>query len=576
MFTIPLKQSESSTSLAYTDNVDAQYNIYNASLGLFNIPNSFNDGTNVSQWKFGLLGVAGRYQQNIAWNAQYAISTVSGVSALNIFATTYVFNRDIYSVDSGKIKCAIIREFTNSFLTINHTTNAINTALWTVAWPQNIRKKMWVATNTNNYLVWIDTSNNLVSYACNANWAIQSATPTQSVAIPFQAATGQTFSIWTNYVANISAVKDNYIWVVLTQVKLWYNANINDAEATCTWLLYSISSSWQFTLIHTNAKFVNVFASANQNSNNTWQPKMSWSDSYIHNNTCYVLAHAWSTSEYYNNQGWWYRILFSINLSVTATFNVTEIKKDQRTWFSQAHYYPNTNDVHFGYDVWNSIWYFVTNEGSRDIMSVTSSAFSTTWFSYRSNANNIAYYPRYTHNLTVLRNVSNNANIAFVNNALVIRANTSNGTLSNLFSISYFVYEATGTNNQSDDSFMLWMQVPAPCIWSATWSDKVFVEINWTEVSSSVVNTTSNSINTLWTIMYNSSLIIPKTELWVWNKTVKIKLWYTNIFGISCKLWFGITWWTYATPTWTNDHSGSSTAWSSIWTNWSQIDITMS
>ena len=92
-------------------------------------------------------------------------------------------------------------------------------------------------------------------------------------------------------------------------------------------------------------------------------------------------------------------------------------------------------------------------------------------------------------------------------------------------------------------------------------------------------NQTWNRINTTWpTLNYNNFMTFTtlNTANPIATTNLEFELATTNTNNRDIRIWFGLTWWTYASPSWTNDASGTATTARSIGANGSIVNLTLS
>jgi hypothetical protein len=84
---------------------------------------------NDSQARRGLANIPNRYSQNVARNAQYALATVSGSSALACYSTVNNFTSQINQINASRIMFALFRSSGKDVcMAIDDTDKEITTA----------------------------------------------------------------------------------------------------------------------------------------------------------------------------------------------------------------------------------------------------------------------------------------------------------------------------------------------------------------------------------------------------------------------------------------------------------------
>lgn len=102
-FSIPLLKSATSSS---STSFDAAYQAFSGKMLLLNVPAAFNYGTptKTSQGKWGVGDIGEKHAQNNTWNSQYAVATVAGSTALEVYAKTFSFSSNVSRIEAGRIK----------------------------------------------------------------------------------------------------------------------------------------------------------------------------------------------------------------------------------------------------------------------------------------------------------------------------------------------------------------------------------------------------------------------------------------------------------------------------------------
>lgn len=488
---LPLLQSStwSSSGVSYNTAVDASYEIYNINLGLFNVPNAFTDGADTSQGKRGILWVGPRHSQNQAWNSQYWVYVAAGASALSVKALTYDFNRSIKSIDSGNVRGWL---YTNWLPTVTFDITNKEFDVVSVNWNNTIID-YW-----KKWYVWISWWQKFIISGSD-----HTSGPSAWSSIYLCSANNEIIWLATAVISwEILCVVWQYAWTR----KCSWNDSFNFRV-----ILYSISNTWIPTVV--------------QSAIITWMPQNFWFSivvsSYLENNICHIIASSsWALANPSFNKSTYIRVDTSITGSVSSTI-VNNI--NWSVFFGT----PNTwwliyNLTSAWVDWWNII--FVANDNNLRKWDAT--WFSNLWPSFVSYWIPVAYWNWQNRFLT------NNNNISLINWWVNILWLISTWIRSNWW---VFLTQCTWSNNE--DSWFIWARFNEICLWKNIWLSLV---INW----STIINYNRHFwlINQIMNILNFTSTT---TQL-------SIEFICTNTWWIPIKLWFGLTWWTYASPTGTN------------------------
>lgn len=531
-FSIPLKVSSGggSSTASYGTTVDAAYSVYSARLLQFNIPNAFTSGANTSQAQWWLGNIPARHPQNFSWNSQYVQSVVSGSGALSIDSITKDFTSDIKSIDAGSVKFAIYdNDINNKCLWLDDTNNGIASITWsantTTAVPGDQFYKWYIATSGgNNFIIsarsvgTINIDGYIISHPCDSNWNITSWTVNTFWPYLFwDASNGEKMRN-----VRILAVKDNFIWIAHGWVG-WSPA----AYARFSYAILSINSSWVVSFVST----LNVISWGNYNTGLVWNSYVKWNTAY-----CYLYSKVfWS--------GWNAVRAIAVDLTNTSTFTFST--------FYSADSVP---------DAWvissEIVWFDGTNMliGSWTVRTISSG-----WVIVDTGLFNLPGLLRYNNTIAKMSNQELNFNINSANNNFIYRTNKFLWNTSSISSQILYVFKMSGTNEEDDLSAMKSIITN-----NATWMyDGLSVSIN-----ENVIGT--DMIWSIWEL--NITSVIPQIA---WTKSIDVAIGITNSNSRLLKAGFGLTGWTYISPTGANNLSGDATNGWIANAGGSYIDITL-
>lgn len=539
--------SWSSAWLSYVDQVDALYNVYTASLWLFNIPNARNDGTDNSQGKFWLLGIPNRFNQNSARDALYAVSTSSWTGVLSLKAITHPFNKTISTIDNGNIKMAVYKRYA-SMIKFNESTDLISSVKDSKIDLSWYDPKWYIATSWgNNFLIVWNWSTAIESYPVWAtNYEI-----TWSMA--------GTVSPWWA-AAYVACVINQYVRIIYIDI---FPASYLWAVSYIRWSLYSISSTWLFTLVWSTLDILTY------TSVGSWWGGISKSSaiaSYVSWNKCYLFATWYAFS--FSWSPWRMRSYWTIDLATLTWFTYTNIANDlynvtyswSYTWQSAPH-----QVLIWWYDVTNNRMLYVTwFTAGKDIWKAEAAWFSDTTSDYFGIFDNFC---RYAKTLSVLTTATNNVNIT-ATNWILINNSAVSWTITNLNTNSIFIYKMSLSNQEDDVGAFAGLYLNGSASISLR---NAILDINGTAFQTNAISL-ANSISASW---YKD--ISVNSITWVLVNSSSIKFWLTtnNPDTRDHKIWFWLTGWTYTVPTGTNDHWWSGSVGSTIGANGSKMDITI-
>lgn len=549
-FQLPLKNDTLATSwLSYNDAIDASYAIYSATLWLLNIANAFTEGADTSQGKRWLLGVPNRHNQNNSRHSQYSVGVASWVVPLTVKSLTYNFNGNIKTIDSGNIKAAVYKRYA-SMIQVNETTDLISAVKDATVELSGYKSKWYIATAWwNNFLIvssWAAIESYPVdgtSYAIN--WAIASTVATIGNA---------------SYVA---CAKNQYVWVVNIQTPLWswwWSAFIRGQ-------LYEINSSW---VLSTVGASVNILNATDGWGWSGWGANPdSWFASYVTSNNCYMYADGCSNGLWWSNTSSRQRAYGTIDMSTVSIFTYSSIRSDAYSAWIVSSYSGQTAGTHvhmiWWYDSPNSRLLYVTwFTAWVDIWAASAASFADTTSNYFDTYTNFC---RYTTTTSLLTTIASNVNIS-ATNTLRINNVAVSWTITSLNTKSIFVYKMTWSNQEDDTNAFMWIYMNCSAS-IAAWN--ALLKINGTTYQTNVISA-ANSISTLW---YKDISIATIVGVTINANSLLFSLETNNPESRDHKIGLWLTWWTYASPTGTNDFWWSVSIWSTIGANWSKIEITL-
>ncbi len=499
---------------------DVPYPVLNQRIGIFNKPNAWDTDSN--GW-FGLLGssVAGICQENYNFNQQMALAIASGSWAITTRVKSYDFSVDIDKVDGGVIKRALMREWVTSLLSINESTNKITDVKTAdVTWNLTIdgTYKRWhiVTSWGNKFLLYWGSV-----YSLDANNRILSYTHTAT------------------YTGKVFAIVWNYVWTIYS-----YAPGAQTSQAIV--YLYSIDNAGITTEIN-NVVIGHVTENSSSGFNTT-----IW---YQQDNTIAYTAYAVSLDYLYPTSKMWYG---SIDLTNTAAVSFTEIYSVQ-----YGYWYPATPDISnnngmCGYDGTGLLVVCWT-----DVKRFTAAWLSVSLWTYIWTSSDVVAR---TSSLALLTAYTNNV-WTNTNKIEVGDSTLPWDSIATIYNNVAFIYEPTWVLSQ-DDSF-IWILTNKLALVD---DDSIEIDINWTNVETIswnyLYNLTGSLIRTT-TVTQISSIAVPSLEV-----TVD----YNNVAWIQSKLWIGITWWDYTTPTLPANNwlSGNATTAWTAGSSASYIDLTLS
>lgn len=499
---------------------DVPYPVLSQRIGIFNKPDAWDTDSN--GW-FGLLwnSVNGICGQNYNFNAQMAIAMDTGIGLLSTRVKSYDFSTDIYKIDSGILKRALFEP------TYKDKCFDIDDATWEIT-------AMEESLNTTTIITWslpsqkwyIATSawgNKFLIYQKELTWE----TPvTWTIAsVPLDADNNiiagtintATKTLWSDPNLAVIAVKWQYIWCVCGTFNSW------DPQ----WMIYTISDAWVMTEV--------AWSSASVITSRTTSGSKYFDTvgSYISWDNCYVLIKNWAWLNHRTSQA-------RIDLSNTTIFTASDKYTNQVFDFSNV-----------GFDGSNILY---TNWST--LYSITSGWVITTLYTAIDNAGII----RFRNSAIVYQDEQSN---------FLVKSNwctnyKTKSWLGGTYTHMILAYEMTGTNEESDITALVKIYSLYGASYAVDWLEFL---VNW-----STPTTIANSC--LWKyctmLLWNVVLATPSIEL-------AISL--TNTLWRDLKLWIGITWWTYATPTLPSNNgmaTWSATTARTAGSDASYIDLTLS
>lgn len=517
-FQLPLKNDTLATSwLSYNDAIDASYAIYSVALWLLNIANAFTEGADTSQGKWWLLWVPNRHNQNSAWNTAYSIATASWTSALSMKVKTYIFNSIIKSLDTCSLKLAIFSSNTNNMcFDLDDTNKRISTSVFsgnatTVLGSGEEINKAYIVTSWWNKFL-------IHSWAATTNVYSYPLDASNNII----AGTVNTLSISPYYnplwSVRVLWAKDNFVrCAVVGKNNLNQNISMNI-------ILLSVSSSWVFTQVDSD----NILSL----SWTSWNWFTVWS--YVKNNTIHAIVNTQGVQPKY----------ITIDMTSTASNSITTII----TWWG----WDLTTVNHAATMI--PVWYdwtkavFVSNNGK-----VWTADWS--WFTDTGVTGLSAKSIRYRNSTTKLATATNNLYSTW--NTFYYNTNRFLCKDADIWTKVLFAYLMTWSNEE-DDVTALGKCYATFALWNADW---LSVKVNGVEYGNSI-------IGNLWELSTSIASLPTATSL-------LFEIAIANTLAKTLKTWFGITGWTYGSPTGTNDFGWSVSTWSTIWSNGSQLSITL-
>lgn len=509
MFTIPLNTQNAPST--YDTTIDGLYNIYNATLKNYPVANAFVDGSDTSQEKWWLQ-ITSRATQNNTWKTQLSYGVSSGTGNVSTKSITYPFTSTIKQIDSATIAYGIYQRA--STLTFNETTNKITNVKGIASfsgiltsWYQN---KSYVASAGWNKFVVVGDSTNIKVYPISATGDITSATPTDTKTIAYTPSFGIHISRH-----DIVAAKWQYVWAIRS-IEDWNPGNSVYFRSICQ--LYSISSSGVLTAVWPTQT---IWAwSISWAISNT--PASVWVWSYVANNIAHVISLFWT----YNANATYRNSYKTIDLSNITVFTFTLVRADE--WFG-------TSSLPSWFNWALNVWYNGTDAifiaGSSKIFTANASAFTDTGTTALGLYTDVHQYRQsssfFISDTNQVRTTSTNK--------FRIKGVDTNGSLTNLTTKCLWMYEMTGTNNESQQSALLAVYLDS----GATWSGSLVLKANWTTINTIFAD---NCINPAPGTIALSNIAINTNK-------ILFELLFTNPEAIDTKIGFWLTSGTYASPT---------------------------
>lgn len=508
---IPLKTGSSATAVAYDTAIDGAYSIYNATIKNYPVANAFVDGADTSQEKWWLQ-VSARATQNNAWKAQLSFGVTSGTGVLSRRSITYPFGRTISKIDDASIQAWFYWRW-QSTVTFNESTNVLAASRWwtntSVTWRF---QKSYIATSGGNKFAIMADGSGIYSYAVSATGVLTTWTVLSTQTIPF---TPTLVGIQFQSSCFIAAVKWQFIWWIKLskdgQGSWWGIFRVHKQ-------LFSIDSAWVMTTVWSQENdTVFTFASNGSNTANF----NSWS--YTVNNTAHLVSlHGIAGPDRSANY-------HTIDLTNTSAFADTLIKTD------------NASTTLFTAYTWLvNVWYDGTSAlivtwlgtiSTPDIYKIDATSLADTGVNASFAPTETAQYRQTT---TVMSTDTNQVRTS--SDKFKIKWSDTNGSITNLSTNSVWMYEMTGTNNESQQSALIWVYTPNTCVATGT----LTLKANTVTVDTNVL---SNTINV------PVSQILNVSNANISSDRINFELSYDNIDANDTKIWFWLTWWTYASPT---------------------------
>lgn len=605
---IPLLKSANSS---LPTSFEGAYQAFTWRMLLFNMPNAFSYSSGpvkYSQWKFWIWDVGSRHAQNNSWNSQYAASVISWTGGLTAYAKSFDFATNISRIEAGRVKVWAYMDntFHNAFLwtpksifNVNETVNGLDLVKSMAAFPSSMadkrNQKSYVATSPNGtkyMIVWGEGS--IRSFVLGAtNYDVWSATPNGTysfTSFPWTP-TGNGGS-WLNF-ANVVAAKGQYVWVACVDTFLDATTPPWNYDAAASGLirgyLFSIDNTGAFTLV---GSALTISAQLTQSTtgwswHSTSGARYYACGSYVKNNTSYCYA------DYYvyfrDSYGATYpkgtvsiQIYFTVDLTNVTTFTGTAVnsRNINEGWnngtANTAAWNTSTGEVPVGFNSTNSYMYFILTNGQ--IWYNTGGGFNNTALTSAAGANDNMI--RYRKTPTLMSTAWSNYNFNNAKTGFVIKGVALTWTITNSGLQTIWVYEMTGTNEEDDSAAFKGIMLDGTSInnYSAITEDvslyinDVLAETQAHTYAAAYLGAINTALPTFTqgnrTFTTNLTVANPLNSV-----NFELKITVTNSASRNMKLWFWLTGWTYATPTWTNDASWNSTSGWVVWTNGSYIDI---
>lgn len=514
---------------------DVPYPVLNQRIGIFNKPNARDTDSN--GW-FGLLGnsVAGICQQNYNFNQQIALAVDSWVGALSTRIKSYDFSVDIDKIDGGVIKaglftnesivdyCCDIDDVNKEISTITKSLNS-DSIKWTSDWIHSV-------SNTPQSFIVI-TDNNTKYMVVGKNYSQDNSS--KFVVTTFEVDINNNIKATLKTKTDIKWwqfwVRWTIIWAIWKYVRTYYLRERFSAAyyyVPCI-ALREVNNDWTMTIVDTEFTLW-----AESNGNTSWTISLV---SYIRNNIIYLT---WLKWYHYTGSVWvpnyW---TFSIDMSNVTTPAVNTILTDWiwaiAIWYDWANVYAVTS--------WKIIYAI-----NWSWMSAVGTAI---WDTYITYDDSFSFLDK-NHCLSI------DSWTMQYKWKYFLQYNTT------ILNDSLFVFEMDWTNTMSTSDWLVKFISSKP-VYSKT--------NNWLEflVNSLTPSNISNSCigNILW---------IKLEWIILWTPYIELQIILSNILTEDLKLWFGITGWTYATPTLpaNNGMSGNQTTARTAGSDASYIDLTLS
>lgn len=387
-------------------------------------------------------------------------------------------------------------------------------------------RKTYIATSWGNKYVIGISWGNVETYACDAAGTITTATANDTIAI-------WSWSAW------VIAVKDQFIRILFATTLDTGGGNyVSRLSAS----LYSIDSAWELTLVSGPT----IIKTSWTHSSPIFDLRLEYWK-YIDGNTAHVYGRTQASTGSFVRSA---RTYFTLDLTTTWSVAFTEVAGDtlQNNWGNN--YVTDSKELATWYDwVGTRLLYIPSSENIFEadagwFSDTTSDAVVSRWemIQYRSSLANFQDTENNYHRTTdfYIKWVLVPGSLVWINNSMR-------------------VYEMTGTNEEDDVGALKGIMLNTPGV---LWKDlKLDLIINGTTIET--------YDNYIWSfLVYENSSAIA-----IWATSIKINLKTTNIGTVDHKVWFGLTWGTYASPTGTNNMTGDANDGANVGANGSYMDL---
>ena len=448
---------------------------------------------------------------------------------------------------------------------------------------------------TWTYFLIVQEWNDIVSYSCDSNWKILNTTavdrytptlPNSTMSLSQWNGTWMTDTSWlllaANNWTNIFYASFNYTveWenVVASAPHLFRN------ELKIWWWILSINNTWMLSLKNENTNIYiytidrHVFTANWAWSYQTYPWIQGYSAWWVLNNNKYIWIWLWK---------WFDRMvssyvymmemsIFEIDLLNTTTITINSLYNYEwgswQYWWWWDYIEFNTNNKFIlSYD-WTNIYYLRDTLNIWNAVTNVDTTFDTLWqwqdwLYINQNSLNDLYN---SNNFIGISNVTNKLNILWTD----VDWWTIYWTLMKILNTSL------SANLSENDSFV-WLKTETTSQVNYITQEDITVNLNlnWTLLDSKTLTLfpaqTGNRLDTTWpTITYNHFFEFINIQRSNINSPYfDFELQISNPNSRDIKVWFGLIWWDYTSPTWTNDASWDVTAGWDVGVNGSFVEL---